>query len=109
MSLSKWYHVTFDVENIYRNVNPPNEESWTDQLQWKDIIRICFKLGDLYTSDELYMFTDKREESYLIPIEANGGIELWNEIISRKLFDADLAIKIASTIDGIYCWPQDDR
>ena len=106
MSLSDWYHVSFDGNYVFRKVNPPNGENWKDQLLWKDIIRVCFKPGDLFTSDELYLFTDKRPESYVIPIEADGGSQLWNEIIERELFSAELAIKVATSSDGIYCWPE---
>lgn len=105
-SVSDWYFVTYDNDKIYRNVHPPESKKWKDEMEWKDIIRVCFKAGDLFESDELYIFIDKRIESYLIPIEASGGFELWNEIIKRELFDADLAIKIAAADDGLYCWPE---
>ena len=108
MSLSSWYHVSFDEEYIYRNVNPPERERWKDQFQWRDIIRICFRPGaEFFDTDELYIFTNKREESYLIPLEADGGSELWGEIVKRNLFDAKLAIKVASALEGLYCWPDE--
>jgi hypothetical protein len=88
MSLDTWYHVSFDEDYIYRNVNPPDREGWNDKLQWKDIIRICYHPGDFLEPDELYIFINEREESYLIPLEADGAPELWGEIIERKLFDA---------------------
>ena len=107
MSLDTWYHVSFDDEYIYRKVDPPEREGWNDKLRWDDIIRICYQLGDYLDPDELYIFTDKREESYLIPLEANGAPDLWGEIIERNLFDAELAIKIVSMTEGLYCWPKD--
>ena len=108
MSLSTWYHVSFDEEKIYRETNPPNGEGWKDELYWKDIIRVCFKVGeDLFDNDEIYIFTDKRDESYLIPTMADGGSELWGEIIHRELFDAELAIKLATGLEGLHCWPED--
>ena len=106
--LSDQYHVTYDTEKIYRNVHPQDGEQWNDNLEWKNIIRVCFKPGNLFESDELYIFTSKRPESYLIPIEADGGLELWNEIIRKELFDAELAIKIATVDDGLYCWPDEE-
>ena len=109
MSLSDWYHVYFDANYVFRDVNPPNGENWNDKLLWKDINRVCFKPGDLFSSDELYIFTNIRPESYLIPLEADGGSQLWNEIIERELFSAKLAIKAATSNDGIYCWPEDDK
>lgn len=108
--LSEWYNVTFDDVFVYRDVRPLGGESWKDQFKWKDIIRICFQAGDLYTPDELYIFIKDRKESYLIPTEANGGLELWGEIIDRGLFDAELAIKIATESEGrLYCWPEITR
>jgi len=107
MSLDTWYHVSFDGEYIYRNVDPPDREGWDDKLSWEDIIRICYHPGGFLETDELYIFTNEREESYLIPLEAYGAPGLWGEIIERNLFDADLAIKLVSKSDGIYCWPED--
>ena len=106
-ALSEWYFVKFDEKYVYRDLRPPGKDSWKDRCEWSAIIRICFQAGDLYTSDEMYIFVKNREESYLIPTEANGGGELWGEIIGRKLFDAKLAIEIASDVDGgFYCWPE---
>jgi hypothetical protein len=48
----------------------------------------------------LYIFIKDRKESYLIPTEANSGLELWGEIIDRDFFDAELAIKIATESEG---------
>lgn len=70
-----------------------------------NIIRVCFKAGDLYNPDEVYIFTNERPESYLIPAEASGADALWNEIVWRKLFDAELAIKAASSINELFCYP----
>ena len=92
MSLEIWYHVSFDEEYIYPN---------------SDIIRICFQIGDFLQTDELYIFTSEREASYLIPIDADGGSELWGEIIERDFFDAGLAIKVATGLEGLHCWPED--
>ena len=106
--LENWYHVKFDETTVYRKVHPPGREEWSDQLEWVDIIRICFKPGDVFTPDEIYIFTNKRPESYLIPIEADGGLELWHEIIHRNLFPAKLAIKVATLTEGVFCWPEEE-
>jgi len=105
--LSEWYNLSFDDISVYRDVRPPGGEAWKDRFEWKDIIRICFQTGDLYSSNELYIFVTDRKESYLIPMEADGGLELWGEIIDHGLFDAELAIKIATVSEqGLYCWPE---
>jgi len=41
-------------------------------------------------------------------MEADGGSQLWNEVIERELFSAELAIKVATFTDGLYCWPQEN-
>ncbi len=106
-SLSDWYTVTFNDTYVYRDVQPPGGESWKDHFEWKNVIRVCFQTGDLYSSDELYIFVRNRKESYLIPMEANGVLELWGEIIDRGLFDAELAIKIATVSEQeMFCWPE---
>lgn len=105
--LSEWYTVSFDDTYVYRDVRPLGGDAWKDNFKWKDIIRVCFQTGDLYSSDELYIFVTGRKESYLIPMEADGGLELWGEIIDHGLFDSKLAIKIATVSEqGLFCWPE---
>ncbi|MFX0107427.1 MAG: hypothetical protein ACFE7R_04020 [Candidatus Hodarchaeota archaeon] len=106
MALDTWFHVMFDDESIDIHIHPPNGEESRARLKWSEIVRVCFKPADFLGSDEILIFTKGRETSYLIPVEADGGLALWNDIISRNLFDAELAIKIAmSTDDEYHCWP----
>jgi len=106
-SLSDWFNVTFDDASIELKVNAPMRESWQVEIRWNRIIRICFKTGDFLASDEIYIFSDERTESWLVPMEANGGSELWDEIIRRSLFDPELAIKAAASVeDKLFCWPK---
>ncbi|KKK73365.1 hypothetical protein LCGC14_2894570, partial [marine sediment metagenome] len=60
-------------------------------------IRICFQTGDLYSSDELYIFIKDKKESFLIPMDAKGTLELWGEIIDRELFDANCEFSNTTT------------
>jgi hypothetical protein len=110
MSLETWYHVSFDENKVFRDVSPPGGEAWKDEFLWEDIIRICFKPSDFLSSDEIYIFTSERPESYLIPTEADGGSDLWGEIIERNFFDAELAIEAATSTEpeALYCWPKDE-
>lgn len=68
-----WYRVSFDEENIYINISMSNKPDENSQFQWKDIIRVCYKAWSYYASDEIYIFTKNRPESYLIPTESIGG------------------------------------
>jgi len=72
-----WFHVSFDEQTVYLNVNPPGGKEWKVQFHWKNVIRVCFKSEDLWMSDEIYIFISKRPESYVIPTEADGGPEFW--------------------------------
>ena len=85
---------------------PPAYDHWQARIEWARIIRICFKVGDFRETDEIYIFTDERSESRVIPTEAAGAIELWNEIVRRGLFDAELSIKAASSINKLFCDPE---
>jgi hypothetical protein len=106
--ISDWFHVSFNEDSIYIKINPPSRVEITDAIKWDEIIRVCFKTGDLFSSDEILIFIDSREESYLIPTEAFGAGELWGEIIERNLFNAELAIKAATAPeDEIFCWPEE--
>ncbi len=103
--LSEWFSVGFDDAAISLQVNPPHATAWQDTIGWKRITRVCFEAGDLFESDAVYIFTDERPESYVIPVEANGGQALWFEIIKRKLFDAELAIVAAAATHELFCSP----
>ena len=103
--LSNWFHVKFDQDKISITVKPPSNDGWDAEILWDEIIRVCFKPGDFLESDEIYIFIKKRPESFVIPIEANGGLEVWNQIIEQGLFDAALAIEAATALEGIFCWP----
>ena len=104
-SLAEWFGVKFDDSAISLRVSPPERQSWDAQIKWERIIRVCFNAGDLDNPDEIYIFTDERPESYLIPTEANGGDALWDELVRRKLFDPELAIKAMSSTNKLFCCP----
>lgn len=107
--LSEWFHVSFDDNSIYIHIHAPGREEIKTSLFWSEIIRICFKTGDFLDPDEIYIFVNTRPESYLIPTEADGGADLWGEMIERGLFDAELAIKAATSSGGeLFCWPKVD-
>ncbi|HEV7904697.1 MAG TPA: hypothetical protein VGO96_12710 [Pyrinomonadaceae bacterium] len=103
--LLEWFQVRFDGDLISLQVSPPGRPAWEAQIKWERIIRICFKAGGWDSPDELYLFTDERPESYLVPMHAVGADALWDEILRRELFDAEMAIKAASSIDKLFCWP----
>ena len=104
-SLADWFRVRFDESAITLDVSPPSRPPWGAEIKWERIIRVCFKSGSWDSRDEVYIFTDERPESYLIPTEAGGGAALWDEVIRRKLFDAETAIEAASSADKLFCWP----
>jgi hypothetical protein len=76
MALDGWFHVSFDDEKIYIHIHAPEQEEFRVTVQWSEIIRVCFKTGDLFTPDEIYIFVTSRPESYLIPTEADGATDL---------------------------------
>lgn len=106
--LENWFFVTWDDEYIYMDVSPPGKAAWSDKFKWADIERICFEATDYMFSDDLYFFTAGRSESYVIPTEAKGGCEIWQLVIEKKLFDAELAAKAITSLGGVFCWPAPD-
>lgn len=100
-----WFHARFDDTLITLQGRPPTRPAWEAQIKWERIIRVCFKSAGWESPDEMYLFTDERPESYLIPMIAVGADALWDEIIRRGVFDAELAIKAASAIDELFCYP----
>jgi hypothetical protein len=103
--LNEWFFVTFDDQAVHMRAEPHGKAAWSQSFRWDSVVRICFKAEDLFASDGIYVFTNERPESYVIPTEAHGGSELWSEILRRKLFDAALVIEAASLTGGLYCWP----
>jgi hypothetical protein len=109
MELRDWYHVRLSDSGIGLEVSPPGREAWQAEILWSDIVRVCFKAEDGLLSDGWYFFTRHRPESYAVPVEADGGEALLDELLKRKLFDAELAIRAASAIDEVFCWPPFDE
>ena len=103
--LAEWFHVGFDDAIIRLQVSPPKQESWVAEIRWERIVRVCFNAGDLDNPDVIYIFTDERPESYSIPSEADIDEKLWNEILRRKLFDAEVAIEAMSSMNKLFCYP----
>ena len=107
--LSEWYHVNFDDQRVRICAEPPGRQPWTQEFTWASVERIAFKAEDLGVSDGIYVFTSERPESYVIPTEADGGGALWEEILRRGLFDPELAIKAASSPEGLFIWPPESE
>jgi len=105
MELREWYKVRLSDSGIRLEVSPPGRAAWQADILWSDIVRVCFKAEDFLQSDGWCVFTKHRPESYAVPVEADGGEALLGEFLTRKLFDAELAIRAASASDGLFCWP----
>jgi hypothetical protein len=105
----EWYVVATDDQSFSLSVSPPGRPSRQAVIPWDSVVRVCFKAEDLLVSDDLYVFTSLRPESWVIPVEADGGLRLLDELIRRGLADAGLAIKAATAHDGLFCWPPPDH
>ena len=107
--LADWFKVEFDARVITISASPPGREAWCQKVRWDTVVRVCFEAEELLISDAIYLFTNLRPESYVVPTEARGGAELWGEILDRRLFDAELAIEAAAaTSKSLFCWPPHD-
>jgi hypothetical protein len=107
--LAEWFHVRWDTVAVHIDVSPPGRDSWSASFGWSSISRVCLKAEDMWVSDAVYVFTSQRPESYVIPTEADGGQGFWDEVLTRGLFDPDLAIKAVRASEGLYCWPAAGR
>lgn len=103
-----WFVVTTDDSSIHLSVSAPGHQHWEDSIPWNSVIGVCFE-AEPEISDGLYIFTSLRPESWAVPTEAVGGPQLLDELIRRGLFDADLAIKAATAVTGLFCWPPAER
>ncbi len=102
-----WFNVTCEAEAIHLSVRPPGQDSWSVDIPWEAIVRVCVRAEDLDASDGLYVFTDLGEESVAIPLEAIGGKELLVELVQRGLYDENLAVLATIAGIGLFCWPPD--
>ena len=90
---------------IHLDVSPPGTEAWQELLLWSDIVRVCYKVEGYGMSSGWYFFTKQRPESYAVPVDADGGEVLLDELQRRKLFDSELAIQAATALEGLFCSP----
>ena len=107
-ALEEWFTVTWDTTRVHLDVAPPGREPWKASFEWASVVRVCFEAEGGLASDGVYVFTRTRPESYVIPTEASGGAEFWDEVLRRGLFDPELAIAAASATEGLFCWPGED-
>lgn len=105
MEVREWYHVLISEDGFHLDVSPEQRKPWQEDVRWDDIIRVCFKAEDFGVSDGIYVFIKQRAASFAIPTEADGADLLMEELIKRKLFDAELMIEAASASTGVFCWP----
>ncbi len=105
--IEEWYRVSFNDEEVFIEAEPPGKKAWQQSFRWNNVKNICFKAEADIVSDGIYVFTTDREESYVIPAEAKGGSEFWEEILNRGLFDSELAVEAATSTGGLYCWPDE--
>jgi hypothetical protein len=103
--LSQWFSVHFDDQAIHIHSSPPGAPAWQAHLPWQSIKRVCFQANDYTKSDTVYLFTTLRPLSYVFPVEASGGLAVWEEIIARRLFDPELAFKAAAASGQQFCTP----
>lgn len=108
-SLSEWFRVRWDDSAVHLDVRPPGQDAWSATIHWEAVTRVCFQTESPTLSDDIYVFTRERAESYLIPMDAGGGHELWDELVRRGLFDAELAATALTAVDGLFCWPPLDE
>jgi len=102
--LDAWFRVTFDDEGVALEAAPPGREPWRQSFAWSSVTLVCFKPGPL-GSDSIFVVTKERPQSYVVPIQAAGGGLFFDELITRGLFGAEMAIEAASATEGIFCWP----
>lgn len=87
-----------------------NDESGATVLRgtfaWESVTRVCFKDNGPSFTDLLYVFTRERTRALVVPLESEGGGELWRQLPKRGLFPVPLHERATLSMDGrYYCWP----
>lgn len=99
--------VAFDDDYITLNAVSIRGVVTARRIRWSAIRFICFKDNGPSASDLIYLSASAME-IFAIPLECDGGRELWRAIRDRGAFPA--ALHDAATMSmggGIYCWLSD--
>jgi hypothetical protein len=102
----KWFFVSFDDVSISLRVE--TESPWQAQLGFSDVERICIKMEPdafLGVSNGLYIWVKGRENSYAIPLDADGSPALIKELTRRGQLPAELVVQAMGSTSGTFCWP----
>ena len=83
--------VRFDDARLYVQGTTPEGDAFEEELQWDDIIRVCFRVGVYVLPDELYLLSEDQHKSYCVDTRVTGGAELFSECLRRNLLDARAA------------------
>lgn len=81
----EWLSIKFDDKTIFVQTNPPKQDSWSYQFAWADINRVYFEQDEYNETNWLYIWTTAQDKPYVLPIEADGGLEFFKELNQRKL------------------------
>lgn len=104
--LDQLLEVKFDSEGVSVEVIDRLELDWNQTFLWKDVTRICFRDGGLYSSDVIFVETRGNDKPAVILTEARGGGSFFGELTNRGLFPDEVWRRaIAETGGATYCWP----
>ena len=71
---------------------------------WNDIDGVCFKDGGL-GCDRFFIFIRDCQEPIMVPVEASGGLEFWNQSKERLLFPQEISGQcVQSSATGAEFW-----
>jgi hypothetical protein len=87
-----WFKSWFDDKTIYLEAKSDNVTIKKEQLLFENINRVCFS-WDPKATDGIYVFTNDRENSHVVPLMSPGSDELVEELIKRGLFSKELIIE----------------
>ncbi|RMG24233.1 MAG: hypothetical protein D6732_23930 [Methanobacteriota archaeon] len=99
-----WFCCSLAEDGVHLSVNRPDNDHWDASFSWKQITKVCFKATDIYSVDVIRIYLDDGTH-YDIPLEAEGGYNLWEQLIDRGLFDSELAAQLRFAENEIRCWP----
>lgn len=102
--LNQQFHVEFDDSTVHIRIMSKRDPV-QEQFDWSEVTQVCFVAQGFATSDEIQVRTIRNPVGYVIPIEADGGDEFWNEMLRRGLFDQALALEAMGATNKTFCWP----
>jgi hypothetical protein len=102
-----WIRACVDPGGFRVEASPPGMAPWAASGAWSDIERVCVARAGLEGEDELHVFCSGRSGSIVMPLAADGVMDLLEVLVARGLFPRErLVPAVAGPGPKLTCHPE---